>query len=158
LRLCRHRKNAHKHPCLSGICNDFFTFSWSDEEDVSTHVAKLLTLWNELNGGLMVAEEHALPNQLFICKVMSILPKSFESFKSSWMLIEKGKNKPLDDLTSKLCMFEINFVTSPTQKTVKEVQNFTQFSSVANNTVLINDRRTFNLSQLPPCTKKHLGP
>jgi hypothetical protein len=94
---------------LFKFCNDFFTFSWSDKEDVSTHVAKLLTLWNELNGGLVATKEHALLNLLFICKVMSILAKSFESFKSSWMLIEKGKDKPLNELTSKLCMFKRNF-------------------------------------------------
>jgi hypothetical protein len=46
------------------------------------------------------------------------------------MLIEKGKDNPLDELTSKLCMFERNFVTSPIQETLKEVESFTQEASV----------------------------
>jgi hypothetical protein len=46
------------------------------------------------------------------------------------MLIEKAKDKPLDEFTSKLCMLERNFVTSPIQETVKEVENFTQEASV----------------------------
>jgi hypothetical protein len=109
--------------------NDFFAFGWLDKEVVSTHVTKLLTLWNELNSGLVATKVHALPNLLFICKVMSILPKSFESFKSSWMIIEKYKDKPQDELTSKLCMLEKNFVTSPIQETV--IENLTQDASVA---------------------------
>jgi hypothetical protein len=38
---------------LFKFCNYFFAFSWSDREDASTHIAKLLTLWNVLNGGLV---------------------------------------------------------------------------------------------------------
>jgi len=38
---------------LFRICSDFCSFSWTVTDDVSIHVAKLKTLWNELNNGLI---------------------------------------------------------------------------------------------------------
>ncbi|KAF7278599.1 hypothetical protein GWI33_008172 [Rhynchophorus ferrugineus] len=34
---------------LFKICIDFFAFGWIQREDVTTHIAKLTGLWNELN-------------------------------------------------------------------------------------------------------------
>ncbi|GFY49314.1 integrase catalytic domain-containing protein [Trichonephila inaurata madagascariensis] len=38
---------------LFKICAESFAFSWVPGEDVTTHIAKLRSLWNELNNGLV---------------------------------------------------------------------------------------------------------
>ena len=68
---------------LFQICSNFFSFYWLTNVDVSVQVAKLKTLWNELNNGLQAAGENKLPEMLLLCKVMHILPNSFQTFKSS---------------------------------------------------------------------------
>ncbi|KAF7268344.1 hypothetical protein GWI33_018497 [Rhynchophorus ferrugineus] len=37
---------------LFKICTDFFAFGWMQGEDVARHIAKLTSLWNELNNEL----------------------------------------------------------------------------------------------------------
>lgn len=54
---------------LFKICTDFFAFSFKSEEDVSTYIAKIRGLWNELNNGLKVKKENLLPNLILVCKV-----------------------------------------------------------------------------------------
>ena len=106
---------------LFKICTDFFTFSWTPNEDVSTHIAKLKSLWNELNNGLAAKNENPLPDLMLVCKTLHILPKSFESFRSSWMLLTKDEARTFDELTMQLCMFERNFRRSEdTEKFVQE--------------------------------------
>jgi hypothetical protein len=58
---------------LFRICADFFSFSWTLADDVSTHVAKLRTLWNEFNNGLQAKGEAKLPDMMLICKILHIL-------------------------------------------------------------------------------------
>lgn len=94
---------------LFKLCTDFFAFSWKFTEDVSTHVAKLRSLWNELNNGLKAKDEAALPELILVCKILHILPTNFETFKSSWMLLSKSEDKKFEELHSQLCMFERNF-------------------------------------------------
>lgn len=94
---------------LFKICTDFFAFNWTSGEDVSTHTAKLRSLWNELNNGLVAKGENALPGLILICKTLHILPGKFETFRSSWMLLTKDEEKTFDELTMQLCMFERNF-------------------------------------------------
>ncbi|GFW35107.1 uncharacterized protein TNCV_5066731 [Trichonephila clavipes] len=59
---------------LFKICTEFFAFSWVPGEDISTHIAKLRSLWNELNNGLEAREESKLPDLMLVCKVLHILP------------------------------------------------------------------------------------
>ncbi|GFT61243.1 integrase core domain protein [Trichonephila clavipes] len=94
---------------LFKICTEFFAFSWVPGEDISTHIAKLRSLWNELNNGLEAREESKLPDLMLVCKVLHILPCQFETFKSSWMLLAKDDKKSFEELTVQLCMFERNF-------------------------------------------------
>lgn len=93
---------------LFKICSDIFAFSWTPE-DVSTHIAKLKSLWNELNSGLKAKDENALSDLILVCKTLHILPRNFETFRSSWMLLTKNTEKTFDELTMQLCMFERNF-------------------------------------------------
>ncbi|GFV84631.1 uncharacterized protein TNCV_2482451 [Trichonephila clavipes] len=87
----------------------FFAFSWVPGEDISTHIAKLRSLWNELNNGLEAREESKLPDLMLVCKVLHILPCQFETFKSSWMLLAKDDKKSFEELTVQVCVFERNF-------------------------------------------------
>ncbi|XP_044760209.1 uncharacterized protein LOC123317668 [Coccinella septempunctata] len=94
---------------LFKVCTDFFAFSWVIGEDVSTHIAKLRNLWNELNNGLKAKNENILPDLILVCKVLKILPDEFENFKSSWMLLSKNEERTFDELVTQLCMYERNF-------------------------------------------------
>lgn len=62
-------------------CTDLFSFGWTENEDVSTHIAKLKSLWSEINNGLKVKNESALPDLLLVCKTLQILPNLFETFR-----------------------------------------------------------------------------
>lgn len=106
---------------LFKICTDFFSFSWSPGEDVSTHIAKLKGLWNELNSGLKAKNESVLPDLMLVCKTLHILPCEFENFQSSWMLLTQDEKRTFDELTTQLCMFERNFMkNSNGDRTPKE--------------------------------------
>ena len=94
---------------LFKICTDFFAFGWSAEADVSTHTAKLASLFSELNNGLKAKKENPLPELLLVCKSLQVLPPQFENFRSSWMLLSKDSEKSFDELVSQLCMYERNF-------------------------------------------------
>ncbi|GFY29308.1 retrovirus-related Pol polyprotein from transposon TNT 1-94 [Trichonephila clavipes] len=94
---------------LFKICTEFFAFSWVPGEDISTHIAKLRSIWNELNNGLEAREESKLPDLMLVCKILHILPCQFETSKSSWMLLAKDDKKSFEELTVQLCMFERNF-------------------------------------------------
>ena len=94
---------------LFKVCTDFFSFSWTPGDDVSTHIAKLKSLWNQLNNGLKAKNENELPDLMLIFKILHILPAEFETFSSSWMLLTKDETKTLDELTTQLCMYERNF-------------------------------------------------
>ena len=90
---------------LFRICADFFSFSWTLADDVSIHVAKLKTLWNELNSGLQAKGESKLPEMMLICKILHILPSEYQTFKSSWMLLSEEKQS-VEELITQLCSFE----------------------------------------------------
>jgi hypothetical protein len=49
---------------LIRISADFFSSSWTLADDVSTHVVKLRTLWNEFNNGLQTKDDANLPNTI----------------------------------------------------------------------------------------------
>lgn len=105
---------------LFKICTDFFAFRWMSGEDVSTHIAKLRSLWSELNNGLVTKGENTLPDLILVCKILHILPHQFEMFRSSWLLLTKDTEKTFDELTMQLCMFERNFKTSSGSELVEE--------------------------------------
>lgn len=90
---------------LFQVCSNFFSFDWISNLDVSGQIAKLKTLWNELNNGLEAVEENKLPELLLVCKVLNILPRSFQTFKSSWLLLSEER-RSLDELITQLCAFE----------------------------------------------------
>lgn len=95
---------------LFKICSDFFKFSWTSTDDVSTHIAKLKSMWHEINNGLKERKENPLPDLMIVCKVLSILPSSFSSFQSSWMMLTDGTKKTFDELVIQLCAYERNFL------------------------------------------------
>lgn len=93
---------------LFKVCTEFFAFMWNTGEDVSTHIAKLKSLWNDLNNGLKEKNENPLPDLLLMCKILFVLPSTFENFKASWMLLSKDSTKTFDELSIQLCTFERN--------------------------------------------------
>lgn len=97
---------------LFKVCADFFAFVWSASNDVSTHVAKLRTLWNDLNNGLKQKGLNTLPELILVCKVLHILPSCFDTFKSSWMLLAKDETKTFEELSLQLTVFERNSIQS----------------------------------------------
>lgn len=97
---------------LFRICTEFFAFSWKSGNGVSTHIAQLRSLWNELKSGFTLKGENALPDLILVCKVLQILPSKFETFKSSWMLLSKDENRTFNELVVQLCIFERNFTKS----------------------------------------------
>lgn len=101
---------------LFKICIDFFSFNWNSSEDVSTHIAKLRSLWNELNNGLKIKGLNALPDLILVCKTLHLLPSKFKTFQSSWMLLTKDEDKSFDELAVQLCMFERNFTKNNSEK------------------------------------------
>ena len=104
---------------LFRICSDFFSFSWNLSDDVSIHVAKLKTLWNELNNGLQNKGETKLPEMMLICKILHILPSDYQSFKSSWMLLSDEKQS-VDELIMQLCSFERNLKSGDVGRTSQD--------------------------------------
>lgn len=100
---------------LFKICSDLFGFTWQDNEDVSTHISKIRNLWDELNNGLKMKGEHKLPDMLLVCKILHILPKNFEMFRSNWMMMSGEKDKTIEELSMQLCMFERNFKSNEAQ-------------------------------------------
>ncbi|GBP12333.1 Retrovirus-related Pol polyprotein from transposon TNT 1-94 [Eumeta japonica] len=90
------------------MCTELFSFQWSCGDDVSTHISKLKNLFNEINNGLKLKREHPLPDLVLVCKILYILPSSYEVFKSSWMMLTRDGDKTLDELIMQLCLYERN--------------------------------------------------
>ena len=81
-------------------------------------MAKLKTLWNELNTGLQSKGETKLPQMLLICKILHILPCEYQWFKSSWMLLADEK-QTVEELVMQLCTFERDMKSSDVHKASK---------------------------------------
>ncbi|XP_014279471.1 uncharacterized protein [Halyomorpha halys] len=83
------------------------------------HIARLKSLWNELNNDLQARNENVLPDLILVWKTLNILPNSFISFKSSWMLL-KSEDTTFEDLTVQLCTFERNFMKQKGSSSVSQ--------------------------------------
>ncbi|KAK7590579.1 hypothetical protein V9T40_002192 [Parthenolecanium corni] len=129
---------------LFKVCADFFAFNWTSGEDVSTHVAKLRSLWNELNNGLKAKKENQLPDLILMCKALHILPSSFESFKASWMLLTKDETKTFDELAMQLCVFERNMKQPIKSDDGDQEALFTRSKGSFNNMKSKDNRRVFS--------------
>lgn len=68
---------ASSKDALMSIC-------WTTTNDVWTHIAKLISLQNELNNGLKAKNATVLPELISVCKILHMLPTNFEMFKLSW--------------------------------------------------------------------------
>lgn len=119
---------------LFKICIDFFSFTWNSGEDVSLHIAKLKSLWIELNNGLKARNENQLPDVLLVCKILQILPTQFETFKSSWMLLTKNEEKNFEEMSAQLCMYQRNCKSSDGNRNDEAlvVRNFKKKNVVSN--------------------------
>jgi len=76
-------------------------------------------LWNELNNGLSAAGKNQLPEMLLVCKVKHILPSSFQTFKSSWLMLSEDKHS-LNELVTQLCAFEREMNADKTFKSAQQ--------------------------------------
>lgn len=109
--LCASVRGFIKEPLslsLFKICIEFFAFNCKDVQDVSSHVAVLRGLWNELNTGLKERRENILPENILICMTLHILLRSHDVFKSSWILLTQHESKTSDYMFAQLEIFERN--------------------------------------------------
>jgi len=104
---------------LFSICSEFFSFSWNSPDDVSVHVVKIKTLWNELSNGLQSKGEKRIPEMMLMCKTLHILPCEYQSFKSSWMLLSDDRQS-VDELIMQLCSFERDMNSDDVGRTNQE--------------------------------------
>lgn len=101
---------------LFSLMSSIFEFQWISDVDVATHAAKLRSIWNDLNVGLTEKNLEKLPELMIVCKMLSILPSSFDIFKSSWQMFKDDQKETLDDLVSQLIIFERGFTPSSAGK------------------------------------------
>ena len=89
---------------------------------------KLRSMFNDIKNGFTGRKENPLPDWMLICKILQILPKEYESFKSSWMLLALDNRRSVD-LTTQLCTFERNrmpagSIKSSPQEALAAVKSF----------------------------------
>jgi len=71
-------------------------------------MAKLRTLWGELNSALKARGKQEITDLLLVGKVLDILPAKFKMFKSGWLLFTKTEEKSFQDLATQLLVFAWN--------------------------------------------------
>lgn len=98
-------------------CLDFFNTEWAESEDAPTVLSRIKNQYRDFSAGLKTREittVDALLELLFISKVLHILPKRLDSFKSGYLLMKANSTKTVEDLTAALILHERN--VAPTQK------------------------------------------
>lgn len=88
-------------------CLQFFGFEKNPDDDVTTHISKLKTLWSQLKQEMANDDKNnsEMSDLFLICKILGTLPDEYFSFKSSWMLMSKNE-RTVDNLTNQLCAYE----------------------------------------------------
>ena len=105
-------------------CLDFFCIEWSDNEDAPSVLARIKNQHRDFSAGLKtrkIESVESLLELLFVSKVLHILPKRLETFKSSYLLLKANENKTINDISSALIIHERNVAPVPTPDVSGEV-------------------------------------
>ena len=92
-------------------CLDFFSMEWEETEDAPSVLTRVRNQHREFAAGLRTRKVETvaeLLELLFVSKVLHILPKRFESFKSSYLLMKANETKKIEDISSALILHERN--------------------------------------------------
>ncbi|CAB0000727.1 unnamed protein product [Nesidiocoris tenuis] len=97
-------------------CLDFFNTEWPDNEDAPSVLARIKNQHRDFVAGLKtrkIQSVDCLLQLLFVSKILHIIPKRLETFKSSYLLIKANDEKSIDDLSSALILHERNLAPVP---------------------------------------------
>ncbi|UYV60463.1 hypothetical protein LAZ67_1001224, partial [Cordylochernes scorpioides] len=75
-------------------------------DDISKHISKLESLWNDMQNELTKQENLKLPESMLMCRIINTLPDEYFDFKSVWESVSK-EERSVDNLTQRLRLLEI---------------------------------------------------
>ncbi|UYV77663.1 hypothetical protein LAZ67_15001846 [Cordylochernes scorpioides] len=91
---------------LDILYNQFFNFKKDPTDDISKHISKLGSLWNDMQNELTKQENLKLPESMLMCRIINTLPDEYFDFKSVWESVSK-EERSVDNLTQRLQLLEI---------------------------------------------------
>ncbi|UYV83386.1 hypothetical protein LAZ67_23000842 [Cordylochernes scorpioides] len=91
---------------LDMLYNQFFNFKKDPTDDISKHISKLESLWNDKQNELTKQENLLLPESMLMCRIINTLPDEYFDFKSVWESVSK-EERSVDNLTQRLRLREI---------------------------------------------------
>ncbi|UYV74741.1 hypothetical protein LAZ67_12000762 [Cordylochernes scorpioides] len=91
---------------LDMLYNQFFNFKKDPTDDISKHISKLESLWNDMQNELTKQENLKLPESMLMCRIINTLPDEYFDFKSVWESVSK-EERSVDNLTQRLRLLEI---------------------------------------------------
>ncbi|UYV62468.1 hypothetical protein LAZ67_2000715 [Cordylochernes scorpioides] len=91
---------------LDMLYNEFFNFKKDPIDDISKHISKLESLWNDMQNELTKQENLKLPESMLMCRIINTLPDEYFDFKSVWESVSK-EERSVDNLTQRLRLLEI---------------------------------------------------
>ncbi|UYV68678.1 hypothetical protein LAZ67_6000424 [Cordylochernes scorpioides] len=75
---------------LDMLYNQFFNFKKDPTDDISKHISKLESLWNDMQNELTKQENLKLPESMLMCRIINTLPDEYFDFKSVWESVSVG--------------------------------------------------------------------
>ncbi|UYV74792.1 hypothetical protein LAZ67_12001004 [Cordylochernes scorpioides] len=91
---------------LDMLYNQFFNFKKDPTDDISKHISKLESLWNDMQNELTKQENFKLLESMLICRIINTLHDEYFDFKSVWESVSK-EERSVDNLTQRLRLLEI---------------------------------------------------
>ncbi|UYV63360.1 hypothetical protein LAZ67_2003844, partial [Cordylochernes scorpioides] len=91
---------------LDMLYNQFFNSKKDPTDDISKHISKLESLWNDMQNELTKQENLKLPESMLMCRIINTLPDEYFDFKSVWESVSK-EERSVDNLTQRLRLLEI---------------------------------------------------
>ena len=89
---------------LYSLGMQFFASIEMDQE-MTIHLSRLKTLFNDFNAEFRRSGMQELPETLLILKILNSLPKEYLSFVTSWKMLSTAE-RSIERLTTELCSFQ----------------------------------------------------
>ena len=89
---------------LYSLGMQFFASIEMDQE-MTIHLSRLKTLFNDFNAEFRRSDMQELPEILLILKILNSLPKEYLSFVTSWKMLSTAE-RSIERLTTELCSFQ----------------------------------------------------
>lgn len=90
---------------LDRLLAQFFNYSKNFDENIATHVAKIQSIFHELNDEMQRLEKVRLPDVILMSRIMSTLPTEYFEFQSVWESISR-ETRTVNLLTERLRLIE----------------------------------------------------